>query len=1008
MAWEVGLYGQLAGIFGYGGVAQTTAGNTGVTIGVGVQSSVGIAATANYGLTITGDFTFRDTNLNPYSQDFDFPFLDFALGGDIAVGAGTPTGLPGFALAVYKSPRTGATSITAGAGVAEIAEAAGYLTLSSQMSWTEPSLLSQSLNPYASAATGLRKTGYTGWDSGYDSPSESALSFGSSLGSPGYTSDNPTVTGSGMVGAGAGSHNGMSPPTYTGTSSWFGGGDTPKETNLGGLLKPVVIDLSPAGATQKEDGLQFFTLWNSPVFFNSDDDVYRERTAWVGPDEGIVVHDVGNDGKVASYTEVALSASDEAKAAGAISDMDALLKLYDTGYDKDKNGTIDADEGKGDKIITAGEADRNHLKIWRDADLDGLVDAGEMVSFAVAGITEIDLTAFNSPALDGDNDGQKDPEVLTRFSDGSTIYNTATVKMTNGSTTAYDIGFAHETVGMYEKKDVDGNVLYVKLERNVGISSAKWVYKTADVDGEAVSWNFDTAEFDTYYGGSGTDGNDRMTFTGSQRRSFSGGGGSDVLSGGKGDDFLIGGTGRDKLLGGAGNDVLYIDAEDTAVDDLIDGGDGYDVLRVNSSAGVTIDLKTVNAEAFFGNDGNDVVRATGDVTGVIMSGGGGNDLLYGGSGNDVQIGGDGADRLSGGSGNDTMIGGEGVDRLYGGNGDDLIYADENDSFDGIDGGDGFDVLVIDDSVDKTQVFATVLNLVELGFEAAVGGDGNDSFTVTTEEDTFLYGAGGNDFLRTGAGGDLLAGGKGNDTLDGNGGSDLYLFNRGDGDDKISEGIVVASDGNGGMDTIGFGADIDVDDLQFQRVDSDLVISLRTENKTTLSGETIRVVNWSSTANQVELLAFNDGTVLDISGARFTTLETGDDSNADLDAGTSTLDSVGASTRLDIIDAGEGNDIVFAWAGNDIVLGRLGNDHIHGGDGHDYLDGGYGNDILYGDAGDDTLIGGKDSVALARARDGRPVRGSQASPQTAPGHFRGSGLRQASGLATGLHSRLSSR
>ncbi|KQT01632.1 hypothetical protein ASG42_26855 [Rhizobium sp. Leaf391] len=733
------------------------------------------------------------------------------------------------------------------------------------------------------------------------------------------------------------------------------------------MTKPVVIDLSPTGAIETQDGLQFFTLWNSPVFINSDEDGYRERTAWVGPDEGIVVHDVGNDDRISSYKEVALSASDEAIAKGAVSDMDALLKLYDTGYDKNGNHTIDADEGKGDKIISAGEADANFLKIWRDTDLDGVVDLGvnglpgEMVSFVDAGIAEIDLTDFNSPELDHDNDGTKDPDIIARFSDGSTIYNTAKVKMTNGSTTtAYDMGFAHERAGISERKSGD-IVLEVKLERNIGVAASEWLYKTANVDGSAVVWNFDQSAFDSNFGGVGTNGNDTMSFSGSQSRSFSGGAGNDTLTGGEGDDFLVGGTGVDKLTGGAGNDVLYIDAEDTGTGGKIDGGDGYDVLRVNSADGVTVDLKLSNAEAFFGGAGDDTVRVSGGLDGVVIVGAKGNDSLYGGSGDDTVSGGDGADKLVGGNGDDVLIGGDGVDKLYGSAGDDLIYADEFDDFTAIEGGDGFDVLVIDDSINRNQVFATALELAALGFEAAVGGDGNDNFVVTTEEDTFLYGAGGDDVLRTGAGDDLIAGGDGDDMLDGNGGSDLYLFNRGDGDDKISEGIVVETDGNGGRDTISFGLDIDVDDLQFDS-GSNLLISLRTENKATLSGETLNVYGWSSNRNQVETLAFSDGTILDIAGASFTTLSNGNNSNATSTEGSSAPDNVGASNGLDVIDAGEGDDVIYAWSGNDIVLGRLGYDEIHGGVGHDYLDGGFYADTLYGDAGDDTLIGGKDSDA----------------------------------------------
>jgi Ca2+-binding RTX toxin-like protein len=44
-------------------------------------------------------------------------------------------------------------------------------------------------------------------------------------------------------------------------------------------------------------------------------------------------------------------------------------------------------------------------------------------------------------------------------------------------------------------------------------------------------------------------------------------------------DFLTGGAGADQLLGGPGTDFINVDADDT----LIDGGDGFDYLYLDSS-----------------------------------------------------------------------------------------------------------------------------------------------------------------------------------------------------------------------------------------------------------------------------------------------------------------------------------------------------------------------------------------------------------------------------------------
>lgn len=69
---------------------------------------------------------------------------------------------------------------------------------------------------------------------------------------------------------------------------------------------------------------------------------------------------------------------------------------------------------------------------------------------------------------------------------------------------------------------------------------------------------------------------------------------------------------------------------------------------------------------------------------------------------------------------------------------------------------------------------------------------------------------------------------------------------------------------------------------------------------------------------------------------------------------------------DVIDAGEGNDIVYAGADNDIVFaqggddlvyGGLGDDMIFGGDGHDAIFADGGNDVVFAGSGNDMVTGG---------------------------------------------------
>jgi VCBS repeat-containing protein len=76
---------------------------------------------------------------------------------------------------------------------------------------------------------------------------------------------------------------------------------------------------------------------------------------------------------------------------------------------------------------------------------------------------------------------------------------------------------------------------------------------------------------------------------------------------------------------------------------------------------------------------------------------------------------------------------------------------------------------------------------------------------------------------------------------------------------------------------------------------------------------------------------------------------------------------------DLIDAGEGNDLVYSGADNDLVMGGsgddaiyagLGSDLVFGGDGHDAILAEDGNDVVFGGAGNDLIAGGSGGDVLS--------------------------------------------
>ncbi|MFS4583476.1 calcium-binding protein [Phaeobacter sp. C3_T13_0] len=157
----------------------------------------------------------------------------------------------------------------------------------------------------------------------------------------------------------------------------------------------------------------------------------------------------------------------------------------------------------------------------------------------------------------------------------------------------------------------------------------------------------------------------------------------------------------------------------------------------------------------------------------------GADSISLGAGDDTVAAGSGHDFVTGGLGTDSLRGGYGADTLHGNGGDDILR-----------GGVGRDV-----------IFGGV------GDDVIGGGRGHDR----------LIGASGNDTIRGGAGVDRLYGGTGEDMLTGGSGADIFIFNRGDHTDRITDFEV-------GVDRIKLGAGADsMDDVDFGQEGDDVAV-----------------------------------------------------------------------------------------------------------------------------------------------------------------------------------------
>src|SRR6266568_4205773 len=443
--------------------------------------------------------------------------------------------------------------------------------------------------------------------------------------------------------------------------------------------------------------------------------------------------------------------------------------------------------------------------------------------------------------------------------------------------------------------------------------------------------------------------------------------GDDYLDGGLDDDTIDGRGGKDIIHGYAGNDTLI-------------GGDGDDVID--------------------GGVGNDV-----------LSGGAGDDTLIGGTGDDVLDGGTGNDSLHGETGNDTYRFGRGSGQdtvldydFTAGNVDavelaaDVLPSDVTLTSDAshlyltINGttdkltiqsffvNDGYKVEQIKfadgttwglDAIRAEMLKSSDGNDVIFGFETddlIDGGAGDDVITDYGGANVIDGGAGDDTITLSGNGNNTLEGGRGNDQLTGSLGSDTYVFNRGDGQDTISDfsgqwnwywGTWYDS---GRADSLRLGAGILPGDIRATRSGTDLVLTINdpsNSNPDPAVADRVTVQNWyANSLYRIEQLQFADGATLGTSDIQL------DTSGADLLSGTS-ADSM--------LFAGAGNDVLQGGAGNDLVSDTSGNNLLDGGAGNDWLSGGSGNDLLIGRAGNDVIKGGAGTDVFAFNKgDGQDV------------------------------------
>jgi hypothetical protein len=176
------------------------------------------------------------------------------------------------------------------------------------------------------------------------------------------------------------------------------------DLDFGGQLTlptdPVVLDLNG-------DGVRLTSHEEAPVLFDIDNDGGVEQSGWVSAADGLLVRDTNADGLINHAGELVSEYFGGAAGSGARPFADGFAALKSL--------------GNQDNTFTAAEADAAGIKVWVDADHDGVTDAGELKTFAELGITEINLAATIESGLMQDGNEVRATSSFTQTVNGNPV-----------------------------------------------------------------------------------------------------------------------------------------------------------------------------------------------------------------------------------------------------------------------------------------------------------------------------------------------------------------------------------------------------------------------------------------------------------------------------------------------------------------------------------------------------------------------------------------------------------
>ena len=603
-------------------------------------------------------------------------------------------------------------------------------------------------------------------------------------------------------------------------------------------MSPLILDLDG-------DGVETINR-SEGIHFDHDGNGLSETTGWVGRDDGLLVFDKNGDGQITSGGEL----------------FGNFTKVNDTQTASHGFQALSLLDENDDGVISAADSAFSQLKIWKDSNSNAIVDSGELLFLAELQIKSLGLayTGSSNTDLQGNQhlllgNYTKDDDTSQSMNDVWFAVDTARTKTAEILTVDDDtlslpdvtgFGNVHSLHQAIARDETGGLKQLVKdylsaddADRASLIDELIFVWVGRDdlspvynsngrLDIVSIAGILEAFLNDPYNGGFGQNASFRLMSTYQELTKF------------VHDQIVYSGTDAfyekidvywDKELQGFSIDIepLLAFAVDSfersevhgvrALEKLESFLTGHGELGGNAVSRIQEGYTSVEILAhylpFFGAIGSSVF---GQDSSDHIQLSDGKSAAYGFAGDDTIVSESSNSTLLGGDGNDTITDINGSDTIEGGDGDDVI-TDQGSGTNTLRGGNGDDTITFSRNASNT---------VE-------GGAGNDTIKV----DTWNY---------TSTMANTISGGTGNDTITGGYGAETYLFNRGDGQDSISE--------VSGADKLVFGEGISIEQFWFRRSNADLEVSvLDADDKVTIK-------NWySGTSYRVEQFIAADGMTL---------------------------------------------------------------------------------------------------------------------------------------------------